>query len=307
MEENRKKISWKTVVIVIMAGLLIFCLAKINDMEADISNFQNMISGYQNQITNLQNEIDSIYDNVDDQLKKEASLLSSVDYTMGELDIDTHTIPVTVKVVPKSLTADMQLSIQVSNETVAFEKNGDEFTATVSVNMFAAFDEFPMLSIISDGSTKTELMESVDLSTLYTSYLPTVYAYITPFDEFKNGKLEIDAELQFDAKPTAIDSDVVIVSVELVTEKNKKEIARNDITDKVDADYIHIPVKATYDVKYGDELCIYVVAEDSLGYTHKTLAYYWYEIDENTSQAIADIGGHTEIYDKDGNLLTGAY
>lgn len=307
MEDNKKKFKWKTAVVVVMAFLILFCLAKINDMSGEISNFQNMISGYQNQITNLQNEIDSIYNNVDELLKKEASLLSSVDYALGELDTETHTIPVTVKVVPKSLTDDMQMSIHVANETVEFERSGNEFTATISVNMFIVFDDFPMLSIKSDGSVKTELLESVHLTTLYTRYLPTVYAYVTPFEEFKNGKLQIDGTLQFDAKPTAIDSNVSITKVELITEKNKKEIARVDVTDKVDADFNHVPVKAAYDAKYGDEIGIYVVAEDSLGYTHKTLAYYWYEIDEHTSQAVAGVGDHTEIYDKDGNLMTEGY
>ena len=113
--------------------------------------------------------------------------------------------------------------------------------------------------------------------------------------------------VQFDEKPSSIDSDVSITKSELVTEKNGTEIARVDVTDKVDADFNHVPFNATYDAKYGDEFCIYVVAEDSLGYTHKVLAYYWYEIDENTSQAIADVGNHTEIYDKDGNLMTGGY
>lgn len=307
MDENKKKFNWKSVVIIVMAGLLIFCLAKINDLEDDVSNFQNKISGYQDKVSDLQNEIDAIYKNVDEQLKKEASLLSSVSYTLGEMDTETHLVDVTVKVVPKSLSDDMQLSLKLSDTTASFERNGNEFTATFPVNMFVAFNEYPMLSINSAGTTKTEMLESVDLTTLYTRYLPTVYAYITPFDEFRNGKLEIDGNLQFDAKSTAIDSDVTIVSVELVTEKNQKEIARTNVTDKVDADYNHVPVKASYEVSYGDELCIYVLAKDSLGYTHKTLSYYWYKVDEHTDQAIADIGGHTEIYDKDGNLLTGGY
>lgn len=307
MEENRKKINWKTIIIVIMAGLLIFCLAKNNDMSDQITTLQNTVSNLQYQISNMDSNISSIYSNVDEMLKKEASLLSSVDYTLGELNTEDHTIPVTVKVTPKSLTDDMQIAMQVAEETIAFQRNGNEFTATFPVNMFIAFDDFPMLSIKSDGSSKTELMESVDLTTLYTRYLPTVYAYVTPFDEFKNGKLEIDGTLQFDAKPTATDSSVSITKVELVTEKNNEEIARVDVTDKVGADFSHVPVKATYDAKYGDEFCIYVVTEDSLGYIHKTLAYYWYEIDEHTSQAVADIGGHTEIYDKDGNLMTGGY
>lgn len=307
MEEAKRKFNWKTAVIILMAGLLIFCLAKINDMSNEITNLQNTISNCQYQISNMENNINSIYTNVDEQLKKEASLLSSVDYTLGDLDTATHTIPVTVKVVPKSLTEDMQISIRVGRETTAFERNGNEFSATFPVNMFIALEDYPMLSIVAGGTTKTELMESVDLTTLYTRYLPNVYVYVTPFDEFKNGKLAIDGYLQFDQKPSAIDSDVSITKIELVTKKNGTEIACVDVTDKVDADYNRVPVQATYDAKYGDEFCIYVVAEDSLGYTHKVLAYHWHQVDENTSEAVTAVDGSAMIYDKDGNLMTGGY
>ena len=65
---------------------------------------------------------------LDEKLKKEASLLSSVDYSLGELNTETHTVPVTLKVVPKSLTDDMQLSVKIGSETVALERNGNEFS-----------------------------------------------------------------------------------------------------------------------------------------------------------------------------------
>ena len=305
MEENKRKFNWKTAVIIVMAGLLIFCLAKINDMSDEIATLQNTISNYRHQISNMNSSIDSIYNNVDEMLKKEASLLSDVDYTLGELDTENHTVPVIVKLTPKSLTDDTQITMNVDGQTILFERNGNEFTATFSVNMFIAFNDYPMLNIVADGTTKTELLESVDLTALYTRYLPNVYAYVTPFDEFKNGKLEIDGTLQFDAKPTTTDGAVSITKVELVTVKNKQEIARTDVTDKVKADYNHVPVQAIYDAKFGDEFCIYIVAEDSLGYTHKVLAYYWHEVDEHTSEAVTPVDDSAEIYDKNGNLLTG--
>ena len=307
MEETKRKFNWKTLAIVVMAVLLIFSLAKINELESQIANLDSTIANCNRQISNMQSSINSIYSNVDEQLKKEASLLSSVDYTLGELNKEDHTVSVTLKVVPKSLTDDMLLSVKVGNETFDFERNGNEFVANFSVGMFIAYEDYPMLNIVADGTTKTEVLESAGLSTLYTRYLPNVYAYITPFDEFKNGKLKIDGTLQFDVKPTSMTSDVTIKKVELVTEKNDAEIARTDVTNKVTAEDNHVPFMATYDAKYGDEICVYAVVEDSLGYTYKILSYYWYEIDENTSQAVADVGGHTEIYDRNGNLLTGGY
>ena len=313
MEENKRKIDWKLIAIIILAVLVIVCFSKIDGLNNRISNLQGEISGLRNQMTSQSNNINSIYKNVDEMLKKEASILSDVNYSLGELDTATHTIPVTVSVVPKSLTDDMLLSIDIDGDIVAFERNDNEFSATFPVNMFIAYDDFPMLNIKTGDETKTELLESVPLTALYTRYLPIVYTYIPPFDDYENGKLEIDAHLQFDVKPASSESDVTITSVELVTTKNDKEIAREDITDKIlhkdgmDTVEPHYTVRASYEAKYGDEIRIIVIAKDSLGYTYKIPAYYWCEIDEGTSQAVTVVDNSTEIYDVNGNLLTKPY
>ena len=307
MEENKKKFSWTIVVTVVLVCMMIFCLAKISDLSNEISNLRNTIANYQNQMNYLRNDINTIYDNVDEKLKKEASLLSSVDYSLGELNTETHTVPVTLKVVPKNLTDDMQLSVKVGSETVALERNGNEFSATISVNMFIDYDDYPMLNIVSGETTKTEKLEDVDVSRLFTRYLPYVYAHLESSDSLKNGKLAIDGNLMFDEKPVAMDSNVTITKIELITVKNEQEIDRTDITSNITNQSYHVPVNLSYDAKYGDKFCIYVLAKDSLGYTHKSLAFFWNDLDENTHHAITAIDGSVQIYDKNGNLLISYY
>ena len=307
MEENKKKFSWTIVVTVVLVCMMIFCLAKISDLSNEISNLRNTIANYQNQMNYLRNDINTIYDNVDEKLKKEASLLSSVDYSLGELNTETHTVPVTLKVVPKNLTDDMQLSVKVGSETVALERNGNEFSATISVNMFIDYDDYPMLNIVSGETTKTEKLEDVDVSRLFTRYLPYVYAHLESSDSLKNGKLAIDGNLMFDEKPVAMDSNVTITKIELITVKNEQEIDRKDITSNITNQSYHVPVNLSYDAKYGDKFCIYVLAKDSLGYTHKSLAFFWNDLDENTHHAITAIDGSVQIYDKNGNLLISYY
>ena len=313
MEENKRKFDWKAIAIIILVVVVIVCFSKIDGLNNRIGNLQGEISGLRNQISFMSGNINSIYNNVDEMLKKEASILSDVNYSLGELDTNTHTAPITLKVVPKSLVEDMQLSVSIGNQSFDFERNGNEFSATFPVNMFIAYDDFPMLNIKTGAETKTELLESVPLTALYTRYLPGVYTYIPPFDDYENGKLEIDAHLQFDVKPASSESDVTITSVELLTTKNDKEIARTDISDKilhkegVDTVEPHYTVRASYEAKYGDEIRIIVIAKDSLGYTHRIPAYYWHQIDENTSEAVTVVDNSPEIYDANGVLLTKSY
>ena len=111
----------------------------------------------------------------------------------------------------------------------------------------------------------------------------------------------------FDEKPVASNSNVTITKIELITVKNEQEIDRKDITSNVTTQSYHIPVNVSYDAKYGDKFCIYVLAKDSLGYTHKTLAYFWNDLDEHTHNTITAVDGSLEIYDKNGNLLISDY
>lgn len=305
MEENKKIFNWKIIGGALMVFLLLFCLAKIAELSNEISNLNSQISGYQNQVNNMRNEINAIYDNVDEKLKKEASLLSSVDYSVGELNTETHMVSVTLKVVPKTLTDDMQLSVKVGSETVALDRNGNQFSATFPVNMFVAYDEYPMLNIVSGETTKTEKLEDVEISNLFTRYLPNTYASMETSETLKNGKLSIDGILRFDEKPVALDSDITVTKIELITVKNDQEIDRKDITANAESSAYHVPVNLSYDAKYGDKFCIYVLAKDSLGYTHKTLVLFWNDLDENTHNAVTTIDGSEQIYDPNGNLLTG--
>ena len=142
---------------------------------------------------------------------------------------------------------------------------------------------------------------------MFTRYLPYVYAHLESSDILKNGKLAIDGILVFDEKPVAVDSNVTITQIELITVKNEQEIDRKDITSNITNQSYHAPVNLSYDAKYGDKFCIYVLAKDSLGYTHKTLSYFWNDLDEHTHSAITVVDGSLEIYDKDGNLLTRDY
>ena len=303
MEEKKRKVDWKIVVAVFTIILLVICLFKIHDQSEQINSLHNSVSLLQNKITNIDYNISSLYTNIDEHLKKEASLLSDVDYSLGELNINDHTIPVTIKVTPKTLTDDMQLSVNIGETSVPLERNGNEFSATLPVNMFVSYNAYPMLSITSNGTTKTEKLDDVEVSALYTRYLPNVYGSLEVSDQFKNGKLSLQGMLNFGEKPSALDSDVSVVKLVLVTEKNGVEIARTDFSDKVQSGFTGNSFSASYDAEYGDTIRVYILAEDSLGYTHKTVCYTWYQPDANTQMESVFADGPAEIYDKNGNLL----
>lgn len=300
--ENNKKINWKVIINLVMAVMLVVCLVKLNHLTDEVNNLQSQLSYWQSDVNNIRSDISSIYDNVDEHLKQEASLLSHVDYELGELDGSTHKAVIHLKVVPKNITEGMQLSVSMGEESAEFVKTDNEYTASLPANIFSDYGEHPMLHIQTAEGTKTELLESVDLSYLHYNYLPVLESDIWGSSTYRNDTLTIDGNVLMDCKPSSSSSNVKAVKAELVTELNGKEIDRKDITSKLVDDYCEFSFEEKYKVDDGAELAMYVEMEDSAGYIHRSSKYYWLEKDGSTGHATEAV--HTlGIYDKDGNLL----
>lgn len=298
---QKKNTNWQTIVIlilvVIIAVISVFSIGKLNDMTDTMNAMQNQHSY---EVNILRNEISEIYDTVDAQLKKQASLVSGVEYTCGELDTQTHQVAVELKVVPKNIVAGMELTVRVGDTVADFTRDGSVFTATMPVDMFIAYETYPILSILVGDETKTELLEDVDVSCLYYQYLPEIFAEPPSFYVVSDGKLTLDETFHIDCK--SVPSGVSVTKLALVIEENGKEVERKDLTSEIGSGSCEVAIHGSYSLKDGDELVIYTVAEDSLGYTHKSIVYHWLGGGEN-DDAIEVIDGINYIYDREGNLL----
>lgn len=305
MDENKKQINTNRIIILLLAVLLVVGGIKIGTLTDDVKHLKSQNSNLNAEIQMLRNEINSVYSNVDKQLKEQASLISGFDYTIGNPSEDMKSVPLSLTVVPKMITDDMELSVAIDGNSASLTRNGNEFTGTINVGLFVDYDQWPLLTIKTSEGTKTEYLDGVDVSYLFSNHLPKLEADMSASSKLSNGKLQVDAGFRIASKPVSEKDPVTFTSFILVEEVNGKEVNRTDITDEVrksgevyDTQYVK-----SFEVSHGDELKVYVTAEDSLGYIHKTLAHYWIE-SENGAQAETVFGGET-IYDKDGNLLYG--
>ena len=305
MDENKKQVNTNRIILLLLAVLLVIGAIKIGTLTDDVKKLKSQNSNLDSEIQMLRNEINSIYNNVDKQLKEQASLLSGVDYTIGNPSEDMKSIQLSLKVVPKMISDDMELSVAIDGNSASLTRNGNEFTGTIDVGLFVDYDQWPLLSIKTSEGTKTEYLDSVDVSYLFSNYLPILDADMSASSELSNGNLQIEAGFRISSKPASDKDPVTFTSFILVEEVNGKEVNRTDITDEVrksgenyDTRYIK-----TFEVSSEDILKVYVIAEDSLGYIHKSLVHYWIE-SEDGAQAETVFGGET-IFDKDGNMLYG--
>ncbi len=305
MDENKKQNNANRIIIIILAVFLVLGAIKIATLADDVKKLKSQNSNLDSEIQMLRNEINSIYNNVDKQLKEKASLISGVDFSIGDPSDDIKSVKLYLTVVPKLITDNTELSVTVDGVTAPLFRNGSEFTGTIDVGLFVDYNQWPLLTIKSEEGTKTEYLDDIDISYMFTRHLPSLEADMSASSKLSNGKLQIDAGFRISSKPAYGNAPITFTSFTLVEEVNGKEISKKDITSEVrkSGEVYNTQYVKSFEVSHDDELKVYVIAEDSLGYIHKTLAHYWVE-SENGAQAETVFGGET-IFDKDGNLLYG--
>ena len=305
MDESKEKFNWRKLMVFVMVALLALGFYKIAELSDAVENLQRENTSLSNGIQVLRDGIQSIYNNVDAKLKEQASIVSGVDFEIGDISEDMKSVELTLTVVPKLVADDMEVTISVDGKTVTLIQNGSEFAGTVDVGLFVDYNQWPLLSIKSAEGTKTEYLDNIDISYLYNRHLPSLYADMAASSTLKNGKLQVDAGFSIESKPAYENAPITFVSFTLIEEVNGEEINRTNITDDVrkSGDSYNTHYVKSFEISQGDELKVYVIAEDSLGYIHKTLTHFWFQSEDGpTAEAAPSI---EMIFDKDGNLLYG--
>ena len=308
MGENKNNSKWQKIITCIVVGLLVFSLVQIVMLRNEIDNLKSVNSRLSSEINQINGNINSIYTNVDKKLKEQASILSGVNYDIGEINDDKETVPVSLKIVPKTVTDDMSVFVKTGDETIELTRKGDEFMAKFNVGLFVGYDEYPLVTIKTSAGTQTEYLEDVDLSYQFDRYFPTIEARMNGSSTtYRDSSAHINSTYDVSVHHYGNDSDVTFTKITLVETLNGEEIGREDITDKVaetDGSYTG-KYEKDIDISDGYDLRVYVIAENSHGYTHEALAGCWMD---DRMEAMIDVELDNEIiYDKDGNMLWQKY
>ena len=227
MDENNKQINTNRIIILLLAVLLVVGAIKIGTLTDDVKNLKSQNSNLDAEIQMLRNEINSIYSNADKQLKEEASLISGFDYTIGNPSEDMKSVQLALTVVPKMISDDMELSVTIDGKTAPLTKNGNEFTGTIDVGLFVEYDQWPLLSIKTTEGTKTEYLDGVDVSYLFSNHLPTLEADMSASSKLSNGKLQVEAGFRIASHLAYGNAPVTFTSFTLIEEVNGKEYCSN--------------------------------------------------------------------------------
>lgn len=317
--KNKEKLFYQLLAISLIIALVV-CFVKIEDLRTRINHIDN---AHSNEVSSLRNQISSIYNNVDEQMKKQGSLFTNVKREFGEFNSETMKADIKISVVPKTIVDNMKVNVSLCGAAAEMTKNANgEYSAIVPVGIFEIEDYFPLVTISVNGETKTEYLEDQSVHGIFSNYLPTMIGgdIKTHQTTLADGKLTVDGDFFIGYNLGDIDKKAKFEKYTLITEVAGKEIAKKDITDiiekhervdNIEHGEIDFKFKETYNLNGKDNLTIYIVAEDTLGYLHKKIAYSWHHPDANgvapePAHSIEEASYRGEvILDKDGKVLFG--
>ncbi len=303
MNETKKNTGLK-IVVTILAIALLACFIWINTLANEINRLSNAMHS-QHQV--LMNQVESIYNNVDQKLQEEASLLSGVCAEYGELNLENHTIDVTVSLVPKLISDDMKVHLSIDGRNVELSRNGSSFSGTIAVDIYNLGEQL-LMSIVTDAGTQTQYLSEVQVEYLWSERIPSLYyCDLSGTGTLSEGKYSLTGELDINCSAAEETPNVSFEKFVLVTELNGKEINREDISEDVlsyqsypHGVYFRHDYQMECDAKEGDELCIYLEATDSLRYLHRMLIHHW---KEQNGAMVEAVDASEYIYDPNGVLM----
>ncbi len=303
--------KWKiSFICIIFLGVFLFAsLWKIFDLSEYIADMEK---NHAYQMENFQNQIDSIYNNVDEQMKKEASLLSYINCEYGELDPKTNTVKMTFTAIPKTVTEDTTIFIKIGKDEIELKKNGDKFIGVYDAYAFRTDEEYliPMLTIKNSDKSENEYLEDIETKYLYQRFLGDFInnsSYTTTYKKvFENytNYYEFQIQANFTTHYITADEYPDYKKLYILTEVNDKILETKDVTYAVDEYGFYTDnMTFNYAVNTSDEIRAYAVLMDGYGYYHSICLYDFSFSSSEAFDALDNLYGTETIYDKDKNLL----
>jgi Tfp pilus assembly protein PilN len=245
--------------------LLIFSLVGLRRVRNTNMNLENRIMQLNNKVNSLQSEISSINSNIQHELKKQASILSSYDIKLGEINASDLTVEAIVEVVPKEIADDSEVEVTIGDITVKAEKLNNKFVARAYTDALQTHEV--VVSVKTNGVSKIETLDRrVAARHVFTE---KAKASVEGHVVFKNNKLTLEENI-INIVYKAFENTEIEMARIFATVDNM-EVWEKDITaDLKSAEgVLTYTLSKTFDVSAGSELFLYLDVKETNGITFR--------------------------------------
>lgn len=270
--------------IVVIIGVVYFAISAMNQLSNLASDMQQVKNELKSEISYLQNQINELQE----QLEQQDSILSSFEYTLGDINSKNNTVETTLKCVPKAISEGTTVTVIVGNETITLEaREGGVYTATKQLPLFADMSGGVTVAVTTGGITNTQIVSDLFYDALCSECLPMLDDGYMLMHEFVNGKLTINGEYRGMGKGEGI-ADVKLFFIIDDAVVKTMDVAENGTK-----------VSETFDMDDNSLFELVAEGKDPYGYTHRKILC---GVSKDTEYMQMDMD---VIIDKDGKVLFG--
>ena len=270
--------------IVVIIGAVYFAISTMNQLSDIASDIQQTKNELKSEIFDLNGKIYELQE----QLGQQNSIFSSFEYSLGEINSENNTVETTLRCVPKVISEDTTVTVNLGNETVTLEaREGGVFTATKPLPLFADISGKVTVAVTTGGITNTQIISDLFYDALCNECLPLLGDGYMLMHEFADGKISINGEYDGLGKGEGI-TDVKLLF-----------IIDDSVVKTLDIDENGTTVNETLKMNSNSLFELVAEGKDSYGYIHRKVLW---GASENTEYMYMDMD---KIMDKDGNVLFG--
>jgi hypothetical protein len=262
--KQEMKKQWIPIIIIVLIGLQIYSLIKIDYLQGRIEQSNN------NTMQSVQNQIQSIYSNVDTQLKEQASIIKNASYQLGDIDIENLKVPITFEVTPKMIEQNTTVSLDNNGEIILLKKQNTTFSGTVTADIFGSV--FPTIIIENDGVRQLEDHFGLCVGSIDAYIFPIIVPSFVGGTSYGSNEYTMNGDISFDIKSS--ESDVSFVDIQYVRKVDDKVISTQPIKKSEDGMFI-LKIDDITTLNKGQIFASYVVAKDSIGFRHEYLVEHY--------------------------------
>ena len=301
----KKNIS--IVISVLSCILVVVSLFEINILQNRIDSFEDHMSS---DIDSIQNSISNITYNVESAITSGNSLISSKQFFIGDLDLETLTVPVTFTVVPKEYSQDTVVELVSNGKLYTMEYSDGELKCTVDVSAFSSIN-IENITFTSGNKISNEPLTDFSVN-VKERIFPEIHSQFSSSSEIytKDGNLIYSCKGDFEVDISSYDElDPNIKLKGIFAAVNGEQTERFPInTDVIDKYYTHgyNYINHQFTVPANSHFELYSETVDEYGLIHKNVVYSL-DTDENGNLK-GDMNSQAEsithyILDSDRNVL----
>jgi len=247
--------------------IVVLCIAQLASLYS-IKNLQDEVLALQNTMDHVHNNlitnINAMYYNIDDILKKETSLIEDANVEIGAVNTKDFTVPLIFTIIPKEVTEDTQISLDLGDTILLLEKNGVTFSAEISRGFFD--NVFPSIIIDENGVKKVTQDERINIDSIIAWVFPAVYPRLLGEKRVRDEKTyEVKGFLELNIKEAT--SEVKFTNIRLVATVGEQIVLEKTIP--VETFSQHYEIDEQIALEANQVYIMTVIATDSLGFEHR--------------------------------------